>query len=335
MAFLAKLANVGLSKQFLWRHIVITYLQNVKYSDAIEDFTSELVNKRKLKWAPSQVANSAQVPKQEILLIKKTTKQLLKEINSIYDSVLNVDLRKLPDKHINNLFLSAIAEKNHQDVNFLANECMKWSRSPSRSVCLEILGFFEELKQHENLEKFYDFCIAFDDCPFLLQLFRVKYLWSEGNTDKALKLLDEIHDVARHALDQKDDLIACKGLFLTLIDDAVGTKSEAVLLKLIHLIETLEDVALLEQVWNKLFTSQWFSDQQLALNLFRRHSSLRIQLSMQTNYITFLLLKDHNVDAVYRLVELLLSHDMMHECQKVLGLLFDYQCECLSFHHSE
>lgn len=325
---MAFVANLSRSNHQILKYCVVTYLQKVKYSDAIENFTSELINKSQLKWSPkTKTVRIAAASKGDLLLVRKTTQQLLKEINSIYDSVLCVDVRKLQDEQLSALFTNAIAENSRQDLNFLANECLKWTRLPTRQVNLDVLGFYEKTKQFENLEKYYDFCLTMDESPFHLQLFKVQFYWTEGNTDKALNLLDEIHDVARKTSDDRGDLIACKDLFLKLINDAVGKKSEAVLLKLIHLIETLEDMSILEQAWNELFISEWFSDQQLALGLFRRHGSLRLRISVQINYITFLLLREHNVDAVYRLVEILLSHEMMHECQKVLGLLFDYQCE--------
>lgn len=319
MAFLGKITCVGLPRNVISRQLVVSFLQKVKYSDAIEHFTSDLVNKSKLTPGMSM--------KDDIALVQKTTKQLLKEINSIYDSVLCVDIRKLQEDQLYNLFINAIADNSRQDLNYLANECIKWSILPPRRVTVQILEYFEKNHQLDNLHKFYEFCLALDTRPHLLKMFKVKLYWTEGNTDKALGLLNEIHDVASRSSEDTTELIACKNLFVFLISDAVGKKSEAVLLKLIHLIETLEDVSLLEQVWNELFTSQWFSDQQLALNLFRRHACLRLRLSVQTNYVTFLLLREHNTDAVYRLVELLLSHEMMYECQKVLGLLFDYQCK--------
>lgn len=260
-------------------------------------------------------------------MVKKTTQQLLKEINAIGGiGVSSLDIRQLQDDHLNSLIKSVIEENNRQDFNYLVNECMKWTRLPSRAVNLEILDYYARTSK-TNLDKYFNFCLSLETAPFLLKLFKVKLYWTEGNTDKSLQLLDEIHDVARNAGGEQWDLIACKDLFVSMIKDAVCTKSEAVLLKLIHLIETLDDASILEQVFNELFSSQWFSDQQLANDLFRRHGSLRLRLSIQTNYLTFMLLREHNVDAVYRLVELLLSHAMLHETQKVLGLLFDYQCE--------
>lgn len=296
-------------------------LQKVLYSDAIENLTAELI--RKVSPTPVRIPSSVQ-------LVRKTTQQLLKELNSIYDSVLCVDIRKLQPDQMDVLIRNSIEEKNGQNINFLVNECMKWAVVPSTPTSLEILQHYEACNQYENLEKFYDFCLEQNENPFALKLFKVKFYWIEGNADKSLSLLDEIHEVARQQTNEnRDDLMACKDMFLFLIQDAVGNKSEAVLRKLIFLIESLslDDVSILERVWNELFISKWFSDQQLALGLFRRHAALRLRLSVQTNYVTFLLLRDHNVDAVYRLVELTLAHDMMHECQKVLGLLFDYQCK--------
>lgn len=115
-------------------------------------------------------------------------------------------------------------------------------------------------------------------------------------------------------------------MFYSLIQDAFDVKSEAVLRKTCATIEKLNEFTVLESLWQRLFLSQWFSDQQLANNLFSRHNCLRISFSLQKNYFTFLLLKDHDIDAVYRLIELLLAHDMLPECKNVLGLLFDYQC---------
>lgn len=295
-------------------------LQKALYSDAFPGFSSEL---EKIK-----VKNHVRIlPSVPVQLVRKTTKQLLKELNSIYDSVLCVDIRKLQPEHMDVLIRNSIEEKNGQDLNFLVNECLKWNVAPSISTSLEVLQHYESCNQFENLEKFFDFCLEQIENPFALQLFKVKFYWNEGNVDKSLSLLDKIHNEARQRKNgNKDDLMACKEMFQELILDS-GKKSEAVLRKLIHLIETLDDVSILERVWNELFISKWFSDQQLALGLFRRHAALRLRLSVQTNYVTFLLLRDHNVDAVYRLVELTLAHDMMHECQKVLGLLFDYQCK--------
>lgn len=43
--------------------------------------------------------------------------------------------------------------------------------------------------------------------------------------------------------------------------------------------------------------------------------------------MAYTLLQDHNVDAVHRLIELLLRFDMRQECRRCLGFLFEYQCK--------
>lgn len=320
MAFLAKLLDLGVPRQQIVRQFVVSFLQRVNYSEITHEIVPVFP-----KESPATISR-VKSSKGDLHLVRKTTQQLLKEINAIYDSVLSVDVRKLHDDQLENLIENAIREENTKDLLYLINSCMKWTRLPARGVSIEVLKYFEKTKQLENLDKFYDFCLTYETSPFPLKLFKVQFYWAEGNADKALYLLDDIHSATRNA-DDRSDLLACKDLFLSLIADAVGKKSEAVLLKLVSLIETLDDVSILEQAWHELFISQWFSDQQLALDLFRRHACLRWRLSSQTNYVTFLLLRDHNVDSVYRLVELLLSHEMMAECQKVLGLLFDYQCK--------
>lgn len=315
-----------LQKPIILRNLpIISVLQRVTFSDAIEKFTTDLISKRRsdLKW------NSA--ARQDLTIVRKSTKNLLKEINSIYDSVLCVDIRKVTPDQLDTLVSNAISDHNQSDLVYLAQECMKWDCLPRIHTCLALLESFEKERQFDCLEKFYDFCLTSGVAnELVLRLFRVKSHWREGNADKALKLLDRIHAEVADAPDISESLVACKDLFRFLISDAVGQKSEAVLLKLVHLIETIDDVLLMEELWNALFISNWFSDQQLALSLFRRHAALRLRLAVQTNYTTFLFLREHNVDAVYRLVELLLSHEMMHECQRVLGLLFDYQCKWIS-----
>lgn len=326
MAFIAKLQGVNVPKQQLLRQLVLSILQKVNYKDdianvALNPTSGQLKSPRQLIAAQG-----------ELQLVKRTTQQLLKEINSLYDTVLCVDVRKLQRDQLEALFRNSLEEKNRQDVYYLVNECMRWSvHDLSTEVCLEILGYYESIRQMDHLEKFYDFLLGHPETISLLRLrlFKVRLYWTEGNTDRALGLLAEIYHATRLRSTDSADFMSCREMLLSLIGDVIGRKSEAVLLKLVHLIETLDDVAILERVWNELFISEWFSDQQLAQRLFRAHFALRLRISLQTNYVTFLLLREHNVDAVYRLIELLLAYEMRDECQKVLGLLFDYQCEDL------
>lgn len=41
----------------------------------------------------------------------------------------------------------------------------------------------------------------------------------------------------------------------------------------------------------------------------------------------YTLLQEHQVEAVHRLIELLLKFDMRNDCRTCLSFLFDYQCE--------
>lgn len=267
----------------------------------------------------------------DLRLVKKTTQSLLREINELYDSVLCVDIKTLNREQLDNLVQNSVDEAKRNDLLYLANECMKWDKKPSTGVVLNVLDYFRDANQLQFVEQFSDFCVVCSESNFVdnasINFYKIKLYWTEGNVDKALSLLEKIHQDVTNQDEDNVALLSCTEMFMFLIEDVVGQKSEAILLKLIHLIETLEDVSILEKLWQQLFSSTWFSDQQLAVGLFRRHTSLRSRLSMQANYITFLLLRDHNVDAVYRLVELLLAHQMLHECKKVLGLLFDYQCK--------
>lgn len=45
----------------------------------------------------------------------------------------------------------------------------------------------------------------------------------------------------------------------------------------------------------------------------------------RTSLMCYTLLQEHNVDAVHRLIELLLQFDMKNNCRTALGILFDYQ----------
>lgn len=51
----------------------------------------------------------------------------------------------------------------------------------------------------------------------------------------------------------------------------------------------------------------------------------------RTSAMAYTLLQDHKVDAVHRLIELLLRFDMRQECRRCLSFLFEYQCNPNTF----
>lgn len=207
---------------------------------------------------------------------------------------------------------TSIQDNNQDHLMWLIRQSIQTNNYPSPNIITAVLGYIEERTPELDTN---------------LRLLKARLFWAQGNIDKALAALEDIHEMT-HPEDVQIKLYT-RNMLHDLVQEALQVKSEAVLLKTCSTIEKLNELAVLENLWQSLFLSHWFSDQQLAKSLFGRHESLRRRFAGQKNYFTFLLLKEHNLDAVYRLIELLLAHNMQFECKNVLGLLFDYQCRRL------
>lgn len=253
-------------------------------SDAISEFTDDLLSKRQLRWAikqqqhhnsrhtsiPSRIKDVAKF----IESMKRTTKKSVSEI-----MFLSVDFEKLDEDHIDHLVLTACRDENTEFIEKFVDQCVDGNKVISESSVLTMCRYFSTNSDNRTLTKLIELCKvtnkpAYDQhCEF--KHFVARNLWEKGNSDGALTLLDEAYEQANATVRS-----AILVIFKFIVDDTVNKKSEAVLVRLIRsaalLQERLNEPTILLYLWNICFLSSWFSDQVIADELFSEHSAVRI-----------------------------------------------------------
>lgn len=325
-------------------------------SDAITEFTDELLSKRQLRW--------------EILKQKQTIGSTsphisrLKDVANFIESMkrttetsgsevmfLSVDFEKLDESHIDHLVLAACRDKNNEFIEKFVDQCVDGNKVIGENSVLTICEHFSTLSDNRTLMKLIDLCksnnrlVYEQNCKF--KHFIARNLWQKGNSDGALTLLHDAFEQANESV-----RTSIRYIFRFIVDDTVNKKSEAVLVRLIKsaalLQERLDESTILLYIWKTCFLSSWFSDQVIADQLFSEYSEIRSnaakRLAIQEPFIftklkmfclvhrrgilSYNALCTGQVDVVHRLIEAFLKFDMKEECKLILELLFEYQCKC-------
>lgn len=317
--------------------------------DSIDSFTNDLVVRKALKWqilqqkiAPVPSTKPIKpiptaiitVPKESLShQFRSTAQKLINEISSLRDVDLCIEFETLTQYHIDHLLISALFDEKKKNFYAIIDQCIHFKKGPSERVALDVLAylsdrgdlvytnFFIELCSH-TLPSVYKENVQFDHL-------RAKCMWKQGNADGGLRLLACVY-VKATALKESQTLVLIRKIFQEIVEETVGNKSEAVLVAVTSvatdLSESFNEHQVLAYVWKSCFLSGWFCDQQQAVFLFEEHASIRAIVGDSVSMTAYKLLQNHNTDAVYRLIELLLKFDMKNECKICLGFLFEYQC---------
>lgn len=90
-----------------------------------------------------------------------------------------------------------------------------------------------------------------------------------------------------------------------------------------------QDPILIIFVWSDCFFSELFRNQRKAEDLFTAYDAIPKAVTKQISAIALQLICTHNIDAIHRLIEVLLKKDDAHkiEVNVLLLRLFDYHCE--------
>lgn len=254
-------------------------------SDAITEFTDELLSKRKLRWQIQQQkqnigsTNSPHITRLKnvanfIDSIKRTTEKSISEI-----MFLSVDFDKLDENHIEHLVLTACRDKNNEFIEKFVDQCIDRNKVVGENAVLIMCEYFSTLSDSRTLIKVIELCkcnnrFVYDqNCEF--KHFLARNLWEKGNSDGALTLLDEAYEQANITVKTSIRL-----MFRFIVNDTVDKKSEAVLVRLIrsavHLQKRLNEPAVLLYIWKICFLSSWYSNQVFADQIFSDHTSIRI-----------------------------------------------------------
>lgn len=255
----------------------------VASSDAITEFTDDLLSKRQLRWQIQQQKHrneSNHISRLKdvtnfINAIKRNTERSVSEV-----MFLSVDFEKLDETHIDHLVVTACRDKNNEFIEKFVDQCVDGNKVIGEKSVLTMLEYFSTTSDNKRtLIKLIDLCklnnqLLYDEnCEF--KHFIARNLWEKGNSDGALTLLDEAYEKANTTV-----RTSIRSLFRFIVEDTVEKKSEAVLHRLIksavHIQERLNEPAVLLYIWKVCFLSSWFSDQVIADQLFDEYSDVRV-----------------------------------------------------------
>ncbi|XP_017787114.1 PREDICTED: uncharacterized protein LOC108569879 [Nicrophorus vespilloides] len=149
-------------------------------------------------------------------------------------------------------------------------------------------------------------------------------LWLNEEILKALPIFETVYRKHNH-LRRKIRLT-----FKYLIFD-VTNRSEAILVNIIkfseHIMEDFKDDYMMSCIWQVCFISEWYTDQKLALDLLEKHANLSHSIISHIPTIVQISLRNHQVDVVQRLLEVLMQFQIESQYCYVLMALFNYKLQ--------
>lgn len=154
-------------------------------SDAIAEFTDELLTKRRLRWEIKQQQHNGSTSPHTSRLkdvakfidsMKRTTKKSVSEV-----MFLSVDFEKLDENHIDHLVVTACRDENTQFIEKFIDQCVDGNKIISENAVLTMCEYFSTKSDNRTLIKLIEFCkernrLAYDqNCEF--KHFLARNLW--------------------------------------------------------------------------------------------------------------------------------------------------------------
>ncbi|KAI4466869.1 pleckstrin y domain-containing family f member 2-related [Holotrichia oblita] len=280
--------------------------------DVLDDFTTQLMQKKANKWENIKIRKQLPITKQSNLTNTEVLKDGFNEMNF---------------RELNVIFEKYLDENNHYKLFELIETCIDKKICPSDMILTNMLTMFAQISNTDGINKLQELC-SVTNPEFLkvnsnFQHYRAETIWLRGNVSKAIEMFEDTYKENQY-LRRRIRL-----MLKHLLYEAVSKRSEAVLVNLVNFTERLaknyNDYYLMTCLWQVCFLSEWFSDQQVAFDLLERYSNLRRAVINQIPCIVSISLKYHKTDPVYRLLEILLKYEMKLQSSIILVALFDYR----------
>lgn len=300
--------------------------------DAIDCFTTDLVEKKKLKW---EIVRKHVINKrfQDLYLTGTTfttvlAKTVLQDLNEIKSPEIDLNINHLSSAQLDNILITTLETKHYTDFFSIISQCLSKKKLPSDATIIECLKYLS-LSGHTNLITEITELLIEKESSILskynhLLAFKGLSLWKNGKLIIALKTLEKIYEYPEIKQSKK----YINYVFEVISEETLCTKSEAVLVCLLKTAEQFyklhEDIFLLTCVWRNCFQSKWFSDQQLADKIFDDFSELRHLIEKRSWSLSIQILRNYEVDLVHRFIELFLKYEMKNGYRNCLNVLFDY-----------
>lgn len=262
--------------------------------DAIDDFTTQLLQKQSSKWENLQAKS----------------KELYQQRKNIFN----------PKNETNKSWDDAVEQKNVKDILELIRIYVENGVTvpiKNINIATQILAENGESEGILQLQRL---------CGEVYPEFEVhlaEAYWNQGDVTKSLNLFADIYKKSK--ILQRQINTTLKYLFLNIIRN----RSEAVLLTVIKFCKDLhknhQDLFLLAVVWQTCFLSEWFTDQNISFDLIEENVDLRKIVLLRMPFLASVALNNHQTEVVYRLLEFLLKHELKTEYSNILQCLFDYK----------
>lgn len=265
--------------------ITTNYLTPIAYKstyiDTIDSFTNNLVDRKTLKWEINreklhQKSSNVYPPIAKQFSI--TAKHFVRQIANLKDVRLEMNFVNMSKDQIDQLFRSAIYDDSRSYVYELIDECRHHSKFPSEAVIHEICLYLITILDLNALQLFTEFCDT-NNCSCCVSYYNGLCLWKLGRYQASLELLKcKYCEVSNN----KDKATIC-AIFNIIVRETVNQKSEAVLVALknvaVSILKQHNDSIILNYLWQNTFQSNWYSDQQLANQLYEDYEDVRKMVS--------------------------------------------------------
>lgn len=315
----------------IFENIFMKILKKSTRIDAIDSFTNDLVKSKKEKWENVKLFQEIHLKVAEkfssakIIPTKNIVKNNIKEFNDDNNDIITIE--QLNSNQIDNFLLILINNKEYDKLFQTLEKCLEFNKKITQPIVMHIIESIDNEKDHKSFIKILLELIKINKSAIDIQYQNIiaQYFWREGYARKSLDLLEDSYKKSSILNRSK-----IRKIFRLIIQDTVNSKGEAVLLSVIKLSEDIndkyDDVFIIAYVWQTCFRSKWFSDQNIALDLFNKHKTLQELVTSKTSTICSSLLYEHNIEAVHRLIELFLRRNLKSESEVVLICLFEYHC---------
>lgn len=234
------------------------------------------------------------------------------------DMTTHVDVTTLTGSQVDGLLLQASEEEDDKVIFYLLESSTRISRYALERILIH------KIKEWKIVEAVHQHVLRNNlDVRWVKPYLSAAY-WYKGDSNNAVDGLKRAYFEANNPKERSIVTYLLHDIILY----TVGKKSEATSVILAKLTEYLvcifDDYGPLLSLWQRSFTSEWWSDQLVATDLFVKHVTLRILLSNRVGSLCHAYLSTDNVDACQRLLQLFLQFDQLTTSRTILVILFDY-----------
>lgn len=285
--------------------------KSILITDALDDFTTQLLLKKTTKWdVVKERAKNVQI--KDYKLAAECPPKLA------VDKMISIDLDAA--------FQSSLDDNNNLYIIMLIEECMKHKVAPSMIILTNLLSYFSTSGKCKVLNMIIKLCEVVN--PEILASnsnfthYIAEAISVNGDTNTAIALLEKVY-IENTYLRRRIKL-----MLKNIILEVVNNRSEAAIVGLLRFTESLsvnhKDTYPLACMWEACFLSEWFSEQMLAIDILKRHKNLFGVVTERINFIVNTSLRKQQFDAVLRFLEYLLENKLQTQYSIVIVTMFDY-----------